>query len=257
MAFALPVLGLVGAGISAYSSIAAGKAQQRISQFNFAVQQSNAKLQMMAQLGALQQQRNQSAVALRQAEINYQLANAEASAREANAKIIRQNADARTAASREEIRRKRLDFARFQAAQRARIAGSGVTEAGSPLELLAETAGQMQLAIEEMHQQANIDRATQYNEAEMESFGAKLMKAGNNSALSMAKAQNALSKNSFALSEATTRSQYRANLTEANINRMAGFADAKGKMLAGVGNLFSGLGSFAKTRSTFTYAGVS
>lgn len=253
----LGIVSLVGAGVSAASQWSQAKAQERIAKFNFAVEQSNARLAMLSQLGAIQQQRAASAVALRQAEINFALAQSEAAARDANAARIRQAADARAAGSREEIRRKQIEFAKFKAMQRARIAGSGVVEStGSPLEMLAETAGQMQLAVEEMHAQANIDRSTAYNEAEMESFGARLMRAGASSQFAISQASEKLRGNAFRMEESAARSRASQAGAMAEINRMVAGSNASGQKMAAVGTLFTGIGNYAATRSRFTYSGV-
>lgn len=256
MAAVLPIVSLVGAGLSAYSSFSQAKTQQRIAQFNYQMELNNAKLQSMSQMAALQQQQAASQIAMKQAEINFAMAQAEANARQQNASRIRQAAEARSESSREEIRRKRLDFARFQATQRARIAGSGVVEAGSPLELLAETAGNMQLAIEDLHYQANLDRTQALNEAEMESFGARLMKAGAASNLSLEKVASKVREGGFTIDAFRIASQERAARTQAGISRMVAFSDAKGQKLAAGGTLLSGFGNFATARNTYNYVGI-
>jgi hypothetical protein len=47
--------------------------------------------------------------------------------------------------ARENIARERAQNRRFMSSQRAALAKSGITEAGSPLEVLGETAGQLEL----------------------------------------------------------------------------------------------------------------
>lgn len=257
MAAALPIITLVGAGVSAYSAYSQGQAQKRIAQFNYAVQSSNARLNQMSQLAALQQAQAQSAIAMRQAEINAQMANQEAAARERNARLIRQTADAELADSREAIRRKRLEYARFQATQRNRIAASGVVaEAGSPLEMLAETAGEMQVALETMRQGADINFQTRRNEAEMELFGARLARAGNASQLSVARAGNRIERATFGLRDAGIRAGYQADMSAARIARIGSFNDAAGTQMAAAGTLLQGAGNYASQNYNFTYTGV-
>lgn len=49
--------------------------------------------------------------------------------------------------SRENIRRRRVEARRFLAMQRARFAKSGVAEEGTPLEVMAETTGRLELEV--------------------------------------------------------------------------------------------------------------
>lgn len=248
---------LVGTGISVVSQISQAKTQEKIARFNAQIEQGNARLQMLSQMGALQQQRAQSALALKQAEINFQMAQAEAGARDANAMRIRQAADARAASSREAIRRKRLDHARFMATQRAKIAASGVVDStGSPLELLAETAGQMQLAVEEMHQEANIDLTEARNEATMENFGANLMRAGAGGQMAIERAAAGLRTASYGLDAARIKTQFRADRTASSYKLFGAQANTKGAYAAAAGTLLSGVGSYAQSKSATSYAGI-
>lgn len=258
MAAALPILTVVGTGISAWSQYSAGQAQSRIANFNFAVESANARLNLLSQRAALSQQRAQNEMAMRQAAIARQAAESEAVARERNAQLIRRTADAKTAASREEIRRKRLEYARFQATQRNRIAAGGVIDtSGSPLELLAETAGQMQLAVEEMHQQANLDFVDDMNRAELEDYGARSLRAGAAAQFGVEAAAAKIRESGFATDAARIRSGYRADLASANIGRMVAFNNASGQKMAAAGTLLSGVGSYYQQRETFRYSGVS
>jgi hypothetical protein len=56
--------------------------------------------------------------------------------------------------NRENVRRKRRENVRLQAVQRARYAKAGVVEEGTPLEVMAETAGLLELDALEMNRQA-------------------------------------------------------------------------------------------------------
>ena len=55
--------------------------------------------------------------------------------------------------TKEAVRRKREDAIRFKAVQRARYAKAGVVEAGTPLEVMSETAGLLELDALEVSRQ--------------------------------------------------------------------------------------------------------
>lgn len=248
---------LVGTGIQAYSQYSAGQAQARIARYNYAVQSANARLQMVAQQAALSQQRAQSQLALRQAEVNQQMANNEAAQRERNARLIRLNAESKAASSREDIRRKRLEYARFKGTQRNRIAASGVVDtSGSPLELLAETAGQMELAVTEMQNQASLDWNQSHNQAELEDYGARSLRAGASAQFGIERAASKIREVGFDMDAASIRSGYRAEMADANIRRMVGFNNASGQKMAAAGTLIGGGTNFAYRQTQMQYQGV-
>lgn len=61
--------------------------------------------------------------------------------------------------ARENIARERAKNRRFMSSQRAAIAKSGITEAGSPLEVLGETAGELELSAQDAARAAAQRRA--------------------------------------------------------------------------------------------------
>ena len=78
---------------------------------------------------------------------------------EYNAKVAQNAALQAEMDSRENIRRKRVENRRMLAMQRGRYAKSGVEEAGTPLEVMAETAGLLELDALEMGRQSRMEAA--------------------------------------------------------------------------------------------------
>jgi hypothetical protein len=89
-----------------------------------------------------------------------QQAKAAEAAAEFNAKVAENEALRVEMESREQIRRDRITHKRLLGRQRALAAKSGVTETGSPLDLMAETAGELELGILDS-QRAHQAKATQ------------------------------------------------------------------------------------------------
>ena len=76
---------------------------------------------------------------------------------EYNAQVLESQALQTEMDARENIRRKRIENARYASTQRARFAASGVTEEGSPLEAMAETAALLEMDAQEVNRQAQIN----------------------------------------------------------------------------------------------------
>ncbi len=135
MMTALPIIslitGAVGAGVSYAAAQSAASTQEQMALLN-----AQAQTQTARQTGQVNQM---------QAAINATLAEKDEAAARANAAMLDTQAETASSASREATRRAREEAARVLAAQRAAIAKSGfVDTTGSPLLLLADTAGKTQ-----------------------------------------------------------------------------------------------------------------
>lgn len=229
---------LVGAGVGAYGQYQQGKSQNAIAQFNAQQQEQQAKAQAMSlQTQAAQQQRD--------AEANFKLRSLESNARLANAKNIEDTALMQSAVDRRNLRERREEFGRMAATQRAAIAASGVSEStGTPLDLLAETAGKIQQDQEEQHYLGEVQRRTLFSEAAMERLGGKLALAGAtlNRDSSLAQA---------ALTNAASKGEYLAGIRGAEITRLTGKAAAKSAGYTAGATLLSGAGSAANSYASY------
>lgn len=228
----------IGAGVSAYSSAQAGKTQNVIAQFNARQQEQQAKMSLLGMQAQAAQQRAD-------AEANFKLRAAEAQARFNNADSIKNQAIGQEAIDRANLMRRRQQFERSAAEQRAAIAASGASEAsGTPLDLLAETAAQIEIDQQDQHYANNNARSTLFREADMERLGGSLALAGatlnRNSALAEA-----------SLREGGARAQYLAGRAEAEITRLTGRAAQRAGNISAVGTVFSGIGGAAQTGMTY------
>lgn len=237
-------LKLIGGGLSFLSQRNQASAAADVTRFNASQQASDARMNFMAQNAAIEQQGLAAEIQQRQAEANYQISLAEASARDRNAKLIAMQAEARTGDSREAIRRKRVEYEKFKASQRSQIAASGVVASeGSPLELLADTAGEMEVSIQELHRGADLQRTAGLEASRMEGFAADLQRSGASSAFASASAASGLAMSRVGLDQAINRSQFGANMAQTNITRMVGMSQSRGMNKAAFGSLLSSAGS--------------
>jgi hypothetical protein len=220
MAAALPFIAVgisaIGAGMQYVASNQAAKSQASIATLN--AQNANLAAKQQFDLQILNTQM-ESRRAEQSADLQrLQGANLDAEAENAD-KIAMQNA----AKSREEM-------ARFRAIQRSRIAGSGVVETGTPLDALAESAADMQLALSSgFYADVQAGREKRF-EAGLAKTGASLLQA---------EAGQILAKGGFAKSNLT------ATLAQNNVERLAGMANARNTRLQGVASLIGNVGDMA------------
>lgn len=124
----------VGTGVALYGQAQAAKTAKKVGEYNAGVAEQNAAI----------------------AEQN---AKQIAEASEYNAKVLEVQALQGEMDARENIRRKRLENSRYSSAQRARFAKAGVTEEGSPLIVMSETAALLEMDAQEVNRQAQIEAA--------------------------------------------------------------------------------------------------
>lgn len=243
------IAGAIGGGISAYSSFQTAATQKNIANYNYAMQQRNAKMQLMSNSVQVHQMEQQARFQKAQAEINARLAENEAQARSNNAESLRNQALAQASADRENIRRSNRDAERQAALMDAAAVKNGVgLGAGSQLETTAEAERAKQEVAQELGRQSELGYRKTFAEAALEDFGAATARAGAQLDLATGLAEVNLSRSAAALQEVTGRSEYLMNQKRAEISRLSGYADAKGAAMQGWGTLFS---TAASTGSTF------
>lgn len=142
---------LASAGVSYYGQQQQAASAQRMASYNHAVQLQQMQMQAQMQKIAADQQ--------------YQ-------AGVQNAKTMENEAMRVEAEARERARRMRQENERIAGAQRARFGKAGVTSAGSPLAVMAESAGLMELAVADELYKANLERSAFYRKAEVEKWQA-------------------------------------------------------------------------------------
>ncbi|WP_397384868.1 hypothetical protein [Prosthecobacter sp.] len=174
-------LSFISSGLQYFNSMDQAKQAQNIANLNLQA--------------SMQASQNQYDLAQLQFTTNQRLAAAQAAQGQANAASLAAQADATDKNARADAQRTRLDYERMKAIQRGRMAKGGVLEAGTPLDTMAETAGQMALAIANQNYESSIASSKQRYEAEGEKVNASLTQLGGaiqgfRDQASMADAQN-------------------------------------------------------------------
>ncbi|MEO6055102.1 MAG: hypothetical protein ABIP97_13925 [Chthoniobacterales bacterium] len=202
----------VGTGVSMYGQKQQADNVSRISGYNEAVAKQNADVQ--AQLAEYQYH------------TNAQIDQAQYDASQANAQTLENQATGTENMGRMQIDRLRQQNDVFQGTQRERYAASGVTPEGSPLEVMAHTAGQLQQNVQDSLFQTNQAAQKFRSEADLQRY------QGSFSLMDKSIQDYA------AAAAATGRgSQYQT----AAINRMAGENQAQGLVYSSYGTLLNGI----------------
>ncbi len=139
------------AGLAYYGQQQQAAAASRMASYNFAVQK--------------QQMEMQAGMARMQADQQYAAGMQNASAMENQALRVEQEA-------RERARRMREENERMLGKQRAAYGAAGVTSEGSPLTIMADSAGLLELAVSDELYRADMERTSFYRKAEVERWQA-------------------------------------------------------------------------------------
>lgn len=232
------ILGGIGAGVSAYGQYQAARTQDVMARYNAQQQEKQAQQQLLSM-------QTQAALQKQTAEANFRLRAQEAQARFNNAESLQNQAITQDSVNRANLAKRAEMMRRVQGEQRAKIAASGAVEStGSPLDLLAETAAQIEMDKQEQVYSQGQQRQTLFREADMERLGGEFALAGStldrDSSLSAAR-----------LNDAAASAQYLAGMREAEITRLAGRAQRMAGLYAAAGTLFSGANSMFDLTTRF------
>ncbi|CAB4136263.1 hypothetical protein UFOVP296_39 [uncultured Caudovirales phage] len=232
MSFAATAVTVAGAAVSAYGSYSSGRAKKAISQMNASQQEKNARMEYLSLVSSSNLQKA-SAVA------NYKLRALEAKAKENNALSIENQALGGDNAMRANLERFRDNANRVIAKQRGQIAASGMVEGvGTPLDILAESAGNSVRQQQDILYANELARTNLQQQAAMERFSGQvgLVQAG-------IERKSALRES--ALRAAQAKAGYSGQLRGAAITRVGGSAEATAGAIQGGATLLSGVGQGA------------
>jgi len=151
LAITAAVSSLASAGISYYGQQQQAASAERLANYNYQVQLQQMQMQAEMQKIAAEQQ------------YGAQMQNATAMQNEG----LRVEQEAR-----ERAKRMRVENERLLGQQRAQFGKAGVTSAGSPLAVMAESAGLMELAVGDELYKADMERSAYFRKAEVEKWQA-------------------------------------------------------------------------------------
>jgi hypothetical protein len=207
------VASLASAGVSYYGQQQQAAASERMANYNFAVQKQQMEMQAtMARMQAEQQE---------QAGLQ-------------NASIMENEAARVELEARERAKRMRTENERMLGAQRAAFGKAGVTSEGSPLTIMAESAGLMELAVSDELYKSNMERQGFLRKAEVERW------------------QTGYS----LIDKATADYNYATSRFRAMPILLQGQNEAQALRVNSYGSLISGVGQAASIGSNFNFRGT-
>jgi len=121
---------------------------------------------------------------------------------------------------------------------------------GSALDVLAESAGQMQLTLADMHDQANFERSETLHGADVEEFSADLSLNAASATMRSSKSAFKINRAANKLGRLSARSRYRASMFAADAGQMTQQDAAVGQRRSAVGQIFAGGAAIASMEAT-------
>lgn len=219
---------VTAAGVSYYGQQQQAAAADRMAKYNYAVAKQQAEVQAAAAKYQSQLNYNQAQMAAAAAQSQFQARNNNAVQFDQEALRVEQEA-------RERARRMREENERMLGTQRARYAKAGVTSAGSPLMVMAETAGLMELGVADELYKANIERSMFFRKGQMERYeaGFSLLDKGvAQYEAAAARYQGSAASAGYSLAMNTARGERMAGMNTANALRLGSY----GSLIQGVGD---------------------
>ena len=217
------------AGLSYYGQQQQAAAASRMAQYNYAVQQQQAQMQSQAA-------QYQAELGYQQAQMASQVAQAQYQAQYNNAAQYDNQALRVEQEARERATRMRQENERMLGEQRARYGKAGVTSAGSPLAVMAETAGLLELGVADELYKADLERTAFYRKGEGERFqaGFSLMdKAAAEYEMAASRFQGSAARQGYGLAMNQARGERMATNNQASALRMGSY----GSLLEGAGQV--------------------
>ncbi len=207
-------------GISMYSQQEQAKTASAIADYNYDIERQNAEVQAkMAQQQALWRQQA--------AQVQYQLD-------QNNAQYMDQQARAVQMQAEEKARRVREEGERTLAKQRAQYAASGVVNEGTPLAVLSESAGLIELNAQDAIYEGDVQSRDWLRKAEEARYQSKF---------------SLFDQQAAGYEAAAAKAGKVISLQTAELNRAAGKAQAEGYRISSYGTLLGGVSDIASTAS--------
>lgn len=221
---------ILGAVTTLVGGLQQASATKAIAEENARIQAANAHIEA-------ESIRTKAEILRSQTRFNFRARANEAGQMKANADAKSERAAVQNVINAENIARQRKEGARLMARQRAGFAASNVVEStGSPLSILAKTAGLIERDAQEQKYFGDLKTAGLYEDAALERLGGEYALAGayldKSSSLSAAK-----------IEDATATATLLGGQRKAALTRMAGNSQASGLRLSAFGNLLTDVGN--------------
>jgi hypothetical protein len=249
-------LGLIGLGIQSGGQILGARNRRHSANINYMIDMGNAQIEREDTLAGIAIQGIQNRLRASTAATQWELAQSDGVARTRNAERMQRFAETRTKEGRANIRRSLREFDAFRGSQVSATAASGVSFDGSVLDVLAESAGQMQRTIQDLTAEVSMEYDENINASMLERYSAISQMVGARAEYDSAMSENRIGEMSMTLAKINADRTYSARKFGALSNRNASRDQARGQMLGAAGSLFAGGAGIAKSRYEYNQVKV-
>lgn len=217
----------VGTGMSYMAAQDEAAQQQALADQQYGIQKRNAKIN--------------ATIAKRQAAMKKKYSEASIVAKEVNAKNYEAQAASIQTQARERARRMRDQNDAALSSVKAGYAAAGVTSEGTPIIALAETAGRLELAVQDAKWQSDVEANQYLDAAKMERYN----QYQDRNDMLVADYEAQLAKMGQSL-----------NMDQAYFDRSVGYSQAAATKTAAYGTLLSGASSMLSTVASYDYSSL-
>jgi len=250
------LLSLIGSGVGALGQLGSANNYAKMAELNYKIDKSNAALARSSTRDQLRLNRIGIDMELDASRTNLTLALADADASARNADRLRQFAESKSAAGRRAIQRSLTVFDEFRSKQIAATSASGVVLSGSPLAVMAESASQFALQLQDQQDEANYQRQDTLARAAMAESAGILGAAKARADYGMAQRGAALSLAANRLGRIGAQTAYQSAIQQAEMRRLSGMDAAQGGSMSALGSIMSGISGAVQQTSVSNYLGM-
>ncbi|MEI6278300.1 MAG: hypothetical protein WCQ16_02810 [Verrucomicrobiae bacterium] len=224
----------IGTGVSMYGSAQAAANQRKMADYNAQIAAQQAQIQQAVATRHGEIGQYNATLMSRQADASRQAAEFNAQMQERNATTMRAYADNAESQGREQAQRLRAEKLRILGDQQSGYAAAGVTTEGSPLAVLAETDGMLELQIQDSWYQSTQASKKQRGEADMMDWQAQAGRTSGDYSNLLSQASAQMDFQNAAFESATSSAGVRIAQRQADIAHLAGDNQASAYQLQGL-----------------------
>jgi len=250
------LISAIGSGLGALGQLGSASSYARMAEINYGIDTSNATLARSSSMDQLRLGRIGIGMERGASRTNLTLALADADASARNADRLRQFAETKSAAGRKAIQRNLTVFDEFRSKQIAATSASGVVLSGSPLAVMAESASQFALQLQDQQDEANYQRQDIFARASMAESAGILGAAKARADYGMSQRGAALSMAANRLGRIGAQTAYQSAIQQAEMRRFSGMDAAQGASMSALGSIMSGIGGAIQQTSISNYLGM-
>lgn len=242
------MLSAIGAGVRVAGGISGAVNGRHTARMNHIIDMGNARVERENTLASIAISEIQDRLMLSSATTAFELATRDNEMRTRNADRLRAFAETRTKEGRQGIRRTLRDFEEFTGRARAGVGASGVSFEGSVLDVLTNSAGEMQKTIQDLTNEISAERDNSINSALIEEWSSVSSLISSRTEYDGALSAGRVGEMSRTLAVINADLTFASRKFGATVARNEASVQARGQMIGAAGAVFAGGANFARQR---------